>query len=729
MNNIISFSLWGNNPKYIVGAKRNVELTRKHFPGWSCRFYVDEETFNNFREEMGELFGLGGVQLILKDKARDINPLLWRFQVANEKDVNLFLIRDCDSRPSEREKIACEDWLVSGKTYWVCRDHPNHLRPIMGGLWGGKAGKLPDIETTYLDWFEKTGINYEAQDIDQEFLAQVIWPIIKKNCLQHDAFHSDKFPGSIDFPTERKDLCFLGEVWNEGEITNVDCLKLPREEVTLEDKGKFKVKFSGSKYKFLFNLLYKAPVHLLRGDLVVSGDYPDFFKAINLRYVEPERFDNELGLEIAANHVFPSIKKWEPPFIFHSKEEQAEIDKLPDNYIVLDASANVCERVWSNDKWVELINILLTKTKYDIIVIGKIEIAANSRVELFIDRNLTFYWKTISFASYYFGPFNWSSWIAKSCGTPGVILTSKMGGFDSFDVINRELTYFLNNENYRVLGLKNHSPESKYEYTTNIQLASNCEEIQSEIAGFELLSLIQKKNSFYLTLDNKKEESKEYKIIEPENNPIIEASSLFRRGTNDEEIYNYIVNQNVYGIPLKFDKNDIILDIGCHRGYFGEECLKHGAKYVYGYDIEPENVELTQGLWGGSGKAGLLGLNLVGNQLLQASGFCKEGSGRLNTGCSQLLSFPGKVETKLLSDLLAELKVIRLLKININGDELNAISNCDFKGVRGCTILTNCWTKKYNKKQIIEVLEKYYSQIVARPFSPEWGQWVISASN
>ena len=45
--NIISFSLWGEDPKYWIGALRNIELARKFYPGWITRFYIDERCDSN----------------------------------------------------------------------------------------------------------------------------------------------------------------------------------------------------------------------------------------------------------------------------------------------------------------------------------------------------------------------------------------------------------------------------------------------------------------------------------------------------------------------------------------------------------------------------------------------------------------------------------------------------------------------------------------------------------
>ena len=41
MKKIISFCLWGNDPKYTVGALRNAELAKTIYPDWKTRFYIE----------------------------------------------------------------------------------------------------------------------------------------------------------------------------------------------------------------------------------------------------------------------------------------------------------------------------------------------------------------------------------------------------------------------------------------------------------------------------------------------------------------------------------------------------------------------------------------------------------------------------------------------------------------------------------------------------------------
>ena len=44
MVKVISFSLWGNQTKYTIGAIRNAELVRELYPNFECWFYIHKDT-------------------------------------------------------------------------------------------------------------------------------------------------------------------------------------------------------------------------------------------------------------------------------------------------------------------------------------------------------------------------------------------------------------------------------------------------------------------------------------------------------------------------------------------------------------------------------------------------------------------------------------------------------------------------------------------------------------
>jgi hypothetical protein len=54
MKKVISFSLWGDNPKYCVGAVRNAEIAPVHYPDWVCRFHVGKSVPTQYVEALAE---------------------------------------------------------------------------------------------------------------------------------------------------------------------------------------------------------------------------------------------------------------------------------------------------------------------------------------------------------------------------------------------------------------------------------------------------------------------------------------------------------------------------------------------------------------------------------------------------------------------------------------------------------------------------------------------------
>ena len=68
------------------------------------------------------------------------------------------------------------------------------------------------------------------------------------------------------------------------------------------------------------------------------------------------------------------------------------------------------------------------------------------------------------------------------------------------------------------------------------------------------------------------------------------AELTFRVNTNDREI---LKEQKSEYRGLRF-QDSIVLDIGCHVGYFARNAIEQGAKYVVGYAPHPDNFKLAQ---------------------------------------------------------------------------------------------------------------------------------------
>jgi hypothetical protein len=184
---IIAYSLWGANPVYNQGAMINARLAPFIYPGWQCRFYlgagVPPDTAKRLADSGAEVIDAASL-------LANVAPAMWRFLVADDPSVEIFLCRDCDARLTPKEAAAVDHWLGSEKRAHIMRDHPMHRVLIMAGMWGARTSQpLRVAERIKRFSAGKVPGGYGA---DQLFLATQIWPEIRADCLVHDS-HYDLF--------------------------------------------------------------------------------------------------------------------------------------------------------------------------------------------------------------------------------------------------------------------------------------------------------------------------------------------------------------------------------------------------------------------------------------------------------------------------------------------------------------------------------------------------------
>ncbi|NPV13126.1 MAG: hypothetical protein HPY57_15270 [Ignavibacteria bacterium] len=206
MKKIISFCLWGNNPKYTIGAIKNAHLTNKIYPGWISRFYCSSKSTPN--DIIKELKNINNVEIVMT-----LNDgwvcMFDRFLPASENDVEVMISRDTDSRLNLREKYAVDEWLKSNKSFHIMRDHPYHGTEILGGMWGVRGKILSDMK----ELIEKY-IKGNFWQVDQNFLKEHIYQKIKDDCFVHDEFFNYE-KHKKPFPTKRIGQEFVGEAFDE----------------------------------------------------------------------------------------------------------------------------------------------------------------------------------------------------------------------------------------------------------------------------------------------------------------------------------------------------------------------------------------------------------------------------------------------------------------------------------------------------------------------------------
>lgn len=223
MKKIISFSLWGNNPIYTFGAIENVYLAQEIFPDWTVRIYYKNIPIGIKKE----LEKCNNCELILiNNKNYDYGTnAMMRFKVLFDRTIDIFIIRDTDSRLCIEDKQYIDIWEKSNFDFYSLQDNPiSQLNFFLqGGMWGGKKKFFDNNETINLlenefnDWIEnKICKSYykkiEKKFNDQDFLSYKLVPLIKNNILY--------ITTNKDIVNE-KNVLFANFNYSETTISNV----------------------------------------------------------------------------------------------------------------------------------------------------------------------------------------------------------------------------------------------------------------------------------------------------------------------------------------------------------------------------------------------------------------------------------------------------------------------------------------------------------------------------
>ena len=78
---------------------------------------------------------------------RRLAPMMWRFSVIDDPNVDVFIVRDADGRLTPRDAAVVAEWLEhrpeTAAVLHCIRDHPAHSDSfINGGLWGARRHQL-----------------------------------------------------------------------------------------------------------------------------------------------------------------------------------------------------------------------------------------------------------------------------------------------------------------------------------------------------------------------------------------------------------------------------------------------------------------------------------------------------------------------------------------------------------------------------------------------------------
>ena len=223
---VISFSLWCRetqlNPHHInqhkdvytTGAIQNTVLAKVFYPDWICRFYIDKSVPKDIVDRLVE----NGAEIIYMDDS-NIPGMFWRFLVADDKEVDIAIIRDTDSRLNERDKDITQVFIDSDKRLHIIRDHPHHKYTILGGMWGIK------VKDTKLNIRHNIGIflkmlNRPFKRMDDMNFLEILVKKIPDELLCHDNYYYHKYYNSVPFPDYNRSneyYHYIGEYYDQYE--------------------------------------------------------------------------------------------------------------------------------------------------------------------------------------------------------------------------------------------------------------------------------------------------------------------------------------------------------------------------------------------------------------------------------------------------------------------------------------------------------------------------------
>jgi hypothetical protein len=205
MKKLISFSLWGDNPKYCIGAIKNAELAAEIYPDWICRFYCNKNVPTQILQNLIEK---SNTEVFIINQNADWKFATSRFLAISDYSCDYIIFRDTDSRLNLREKHAVQEWTDSGKTLHIMKDHPGHAGfPILAGMFGIKGKIISNIDEV-LNFHE----DEEHYHYDQKFLQKYLYPQFIDDVHINDEIFNNK-----PFPTPRKCYEFVGEVFDEKD--------------------------------------------------------------------------------------------------------------------------------------------------------------------------------------------------------------------------------------------------------------------------------------------------------------------------------------------------------------------------------------------------------------------------------------------------------------------------------------------------------------------------------
>tara|TARA_B100000401_G_scaffold438442_1_gene387173 strand:+ start:15961 stop:16680 length:720 start_codon:yes stop_codon:yes gene_type:complete len=187
---VITFCVYGKDPKYSVGILNAVQSAITYYDDWEIWVYVCNGGYLSVPEEtLNDLNKMTCKVIPYKDYSSGLTceGMFRRFSLFNDETVDYWISRDADSRCTLREKKMVDEWVDSKKTIHTILDHGCH-RDVMGGTFGvcninlreKYPEKLVDIDNFLYNLVIVKGKQINKYNDDQEWLRSFLQEIVVK---------------------------------------------------------------------------------------------------------------------------------------------------------------------------------------------------------------------------------------------------------------------------------------------------------------------------------------------------------------------------------------------------------------------------------------------------------------------------------------------------------------------------------------------------------------------
>ena len=187
----------------------------RHFnaPYTNCDADYTGKGVDQLQYIIDQLKNYDNTEVIMMGEDKKYSYAMWRFLVADDEDVEIFLCRDADSRLSYRERYCVGIFEDSDYLVHSIRDNINH-GALLAGMWGMKNNKRTSMKNLIQNF--DGNLDYGQ---DEVFLRNIFGPHYDDTTLIHCSTRLENFPIENDIskykiePLNEGHKHFVGEVF------------------------------------------------------------------------------------------------------------------------------------------------------------------------------------------------------------------------------------------------------------------------------------------------------------------------------------------------------------------------------------------------------------------------------------------------------------------------------------------------------------------------------------